>query len=242
MIFLKPGTKVGFAGKTMNIFIHEDVGKRTNELKATSYAFTSVVTHVEAIMKEAGFATLSITEVKDSDPALKAIWTKRAGKVIAQNVGTADPETDGVTDTDGTDIPFFDSWVFMDRVHRPKSDEAADSEMRNPDEKTRVNLTAKTKRLIRPIVIYGRSNEAYANSIDATKASEVPKLVASLICHEIGHGLGLLHGLNFDRSSKVYTKAKETGTMTMLRTDAQGNAFEQLFGPVHKDLFKTFYL
>jgi hypothetical protein len=234
--FLKASDRIPFAGKTLNVFIHDGVGTGLNGMRTGCYTFASVKSALTTILNDGGFGNLNIVEVTSADPKLTAVWTTLNGERVAKNV--TDPQN--IADNEGTDIPFFDYWIFFETTKSPQGSEAAQSESLNPNA-TKVDVAKATKRAIQPIFILKKSPK-FLTALTAVLAADSANLIATLMAHEIGHSLGLRHGLDFDVGAGSYTVATEVGTMTGGSVDGGGHAVAQLFGPVHRDVIKKFYL
>ena len=197
---------------TMTIMLEDTVGQTANSITPSSYTLAACA------------STISSTRVAASATAL---WTVSSGKVVAVGAGT------GVT------LPFFTYWIFADTSNMPASSgEFGNSEGISPP----VNVAAGTKLLLSPIILFVQSQTPFAKSISATVASDVPNALATMLAHEIGHSMGLRHGLDFDISAGTYSVATQIGAMTGQTTSAVGKAQAQLYGPVHKDVIKKLYL
>lgn len=234
--FMKPGQRIPFAGKMMRVFVDDRLLPAVNKAAPGSLNLAQFSTSLSTIMVDAGFTAPTVTQFTVGDPAASAVWTRLSGQVVAKGV----TDRTAISPPDGVSIPFFDFWVFADTTGSPTSGEGGDSETLNPN--GQVNIAAGTKRVITPIIIFVRQSTPFAKSLSTTVASDVPNAVATIIAHEIGHGLGLRHGLRFDIGAGTYKVASQIGTMTGQFSNSTGHAQAQLFGPVHKDLLKKFYL
>ncbi|MGD0526774.1 MAG: hypothetical protein ABSE49_16630 [Polyangiaceae bacterium] len=223
--FLKPTDKLKFPG-TMTIMLEDAVGQALNAITPGSYTLAALTTVLGTIMTDAGLGTPTITEFnRTTTAAAAAMWSVVSGQVVA---------TGGA----GVTLPFFTYWVFADSSNMPQTaGEFGNSEGISPP----VNVAAATKLVMSPIILFTRSTAPFNSTISATQASDVPNALATMLAHEIGHSLGLRHGLNFDVNAGTYSIAGQIGAMTGLTINgARANA--QLYGPVHKDVIKKLYL
>jgi hypothetical protein len=224
--FLKSTDRIKFPG-TMTIMLEDTVGQTANSITPSSYTLAALTSALGTIMGDAGLGTPSVTEFTRTAASATALWTVSSGKVVAVGAGT------GVT------LPFFTYWIFADTSNMPASSgEFGNSEGISPP----VNVAAGTKLLLSPIILFVQSQTPFAKSISATVASDVPNALATMLAHEIGHSMGLRHGLDFDISAGTYSVATQIGAMTGQTTSAVGKAQAQLYGPVHKDVIKKLYL
>jgi hypothetical protein len=168
---MKDTETVPFTGKTMNVFIHKDVGAAINALAPNEYDFTKVTAALNDILASGGFTSVNIAEVDWTDPRLTAIGSVSGGAGSQQLA------------LNGRAIPFFDSWILLDRQTTWKAGmESARSESAT------FQLSAATKVLTSTIMIL---NGAISNFIPLLATGQANIFFANLFAHEIGHGLGL---------------------------------------------------
>jgi hypothetical protein len=228
-------------GKTIAIFVEDAVGQQANALKPNSYSVPALTKSLTTIMADAGFGKLAVTEFKRTDLRATALWDDASGEVVAK--GIKDPK--GPDSDPSAVLPFFTYWVFANTSSNPPDDnEGAIAELLSDV----VNIAAATKPVYKPITLFLRAGTPLAKAIGSTLADEVPNAIATLIAHEVGHGMGLRHGLHFDISAGTYSvePSRCLGTMAGQHVEehvkGEGHALAQLFGPVHKEVLKKHFL
>jgi len=222
------------AGHPVRVFIHDSVGNACNRLRASSFSLATLTTHITTILTSGGFTAPTVTQVDDAAAtAATAPWARSGGRFVAKNV--TDPNN--IANTDGTDMPFFDYWIFHER-NVTGGAEIGQSESLNPF--GMVNVAAATKRAIAPIVLPASTFDSFYGNV---LLSDSMNAVADIICHEIGHSLGLRHGLAFDSSGPSYSLTGGTllGTMTTEQVNG-GRIKVKPFGPVHAGVIRRHFL
>ena len=219
----------------IRVFVHTSVGIRCNAIRSGSFNLNNTLRQgITEILRSGGFTNIEV----DIDPPVQnvdMIWVRRDLRFIARNV--ANPNR--VFDNEGWDIPFFDYWVFCERNVAPVANEFGLAESLNPS--ARFNMPHRTKRVITPIVLVEGPFEQ--NYRDVSPGDRM-NYVANCITHEIGHSLGLRHGLTFQPSTKTYLLLRgfALGAMAYMNiTVGQPHPLRR-FGPVHRDTIQRHFL
>jgi len=227
------------AAGTVNIFLHQSVRTACNAADANSFDLAKLTADLRTTMQSGGFATVNVSEKTTAQAG--SIWILPQGftRFTARNV--ADPANvfvTGVADNEGTDIPFFDYWVFHEAS--VGGAEAGDQEIINPNPGFGFNRQAKTKRMIFPIALCGGGNfnSSYGSALDQ---DEKMRFTANVITHEIGHGLGLRHALHFSRSGHNYFQDDDLGVMNNIGVSG-GHVLLSKFSVIEKKVLKRHFL
>lgn len=229
---LAAAARIQFPG-TMNIKIHDSVRSACNAIHSGSFNLGQLTQKITSVMSDAGFAGVSITMVNDTQA--RAVWQEHGGRWVGQNIANPPNFTAG----EGTSLPFFDYWLFHEPGVSPQSGDAGNSEALNDFSPPGAN-----KLVIFPIVIPGAGGVTpFSNSYDAALASDRMNFMADLITHEVGHSLGLRHGLRFDAAGSSYSLGGGVlrGVMTMLEVNG-GRIPLKMFGPVHNETIQRHFL
>lgn len=225
--------RIAIGGNTLNVKIHDSVRAECNRIHAGSFDLADLTQKITTAIQSGGFSSVAVSEVDDA--AAAAVWVRRGGRWVGQNV--TDPTLVG--DTEGSDIPFFDYWVFFERGVQPLGGDAGNSESFNPSWNP-----GPTKLLILPVVLPGAgASPPFRESYTATFAADRMNFLADVITHEVGHSLGLRHGVHFNAQAQTYSlnNAVLKGTMTMLRING-GHIPLKKFSPVHRDTIQRHFL
>jgi hypothetical protein len=229
---LSGNSRIQFPG-TMNIHIHNNVGSACNAIHPGSFDQGQLTQKITTVMSDAGFAGVNITMIDDTQA--RTVWARRNGRWVGQNIATPPNFLPG----EGSSIPFFDYWIFHERNVAPLGGDAGNSEALNDSSPPGAN-----KLVILPIVIPGGgASPPFQDSYQATLAADRMNFLADLITHEIGHSLGLRHGLRFNPSDSSYVLDSSVlkGAMTMLFVRG-GQIPLKKFGPVHKQTIQNHFL
>lgn len=229
---LSGNSRIQFPG-TMNIHIHNNVGSACNAIHPGSFDQGQLTQKITTVMSDAGFAGVNITMIDDTQA--RTVWARRNSRWVGQNIATPPNFAPG----EGSSIPFFDYWVFHERNVPSERGEAGNSEALNT-----FSPPGSNKLVVLPIVIpAGGASPPFQNSYQATLADDRMNFLADLIAHEIGHSLGLRHGLRFKPSDSSYVLDSSVlkGTMTTLSVRG-GRIPLKKFGPVHTRTIERHFL
>jgi hypothetical protein len=229
---LASGARIQFPG-TMNITIHDSVRSACNAFHPDSFDLGQLTQKVTSVMSDAGFGSVSMTMADDTQA--RVVWRRHDGRWVGKNIATPPNFSDG----EGTSLPFFDYWMFHETSVSPQGSDAGNSEALNTFAPPGAN-----KLVIFPIVIPGAgATTPFGTAYGATTADHHMNFLADLITHEIGHSLGLRHGLRFDGQGSSYSLSGGVlrGVMTMLEVNG-GEIPLKNFGPVHKETIRRHFL
>lgn len=229
---LSGNSRIQFPGR-MCIHIHNNVGAACNAIHPGSFDQGQLTQKITTVMSDAGFAGVNIFMIDDT--RARTVWARRNGRFVGQNIATPPSFAPG----EGSSIPFFDYWIFHERSVAPLGGDAGNSEALNDS-----SPPGADKLVILPIVIPGAGpSTPFQTSYQATLAPDRMNFLADLITHEIGHSLGLRHGLRFKPSDSSYVLDSSVlkGAMTMLFVRG-GEIPLKTFGPVHKQTIQTHFL
>jgi hypothetical protein len=255
-LFAPPArVKIPVGTQTVNVFLHDSV-----RALVPLPNVTELQNHVQTVLQDLGFATVNVdsgaTAQGNFRTRFKQVQTPNSTRFMSINVPQArekpialDLEADKSPgfnpDTETTEVPFFDFYIVSQAVD-PSA--AAPDELGHSESIGKV--TPPNKRVLTPIVLTAGSNNLAGmrklfQNIDVQRQAII---VAQVICHEIGHSLGLRHGITFPGGTP-YTFKDPTlrGTMGAAATPPPiaGNAIPvpfQFFGPVHQAAIRQWYL
>ncbi len=225
---------------SINVFLHDAIlGKHSTT--AAPITLSDITTRLTTIFTAAGLPAPTVTEKTDADltaAGFERRKTNRGTQWCAKTALLADP--DSFTDTEGLSMSLFDFWfVFETALNPSTAAEAAESEAIS-----NFDPSKKTKLVLNPGALVPQSATLVKGcGVHPTKgATEYPaNMLASTIAHEIGHALGLRHGLRatgsgYDIGPTGHADISR-GLMAYVAT-RNGVSPLLLFGPVHKSVLQ----
>jgi hypothetical protein len=209
-----------------NVYLHETVRSGVEALVTGGFEFDKISAAIKEIISGVGFTNVNVQEVKDNDALITNSWVTSSTPVKAKNV--VDPNN--FHDNEGTDIPFFDFFIFFSTAVNPNGTEIAHSEALNG---TKVKNMGATKPVISGMTIVGKNGAPF--QLNFAQATNKAAYIAVVICHEIGHAFGIQHPVHFNGTK--YTVDDAAGTMSGMLYPPDP-AFPMPFGPVHTAMLK----
>ena len=260
--------KIRFQGHRVRVVLHQSVITR---FVGTNVPLQSLVGAIEATLQDAGFGTnVDVQHNAAAQTRANAVFMPINGVPVSVNMQAAHRSSfaasviagtggAGITfqDTEVVNVDFFDFFVYAVSGD-PSGDELGRSEMLLP-------ITGSThggivgaggrnpqKALLKAIEIcVGSSTTGVGGALAKIITTDHVNLVASTICHEIGHSFGLRHSLSFDSGNTKYTinppKGKTSkGVMgpgsIVLGASNVGPFPAEFFGPVHVSVIRDQFL
>jgi len=222
----------------INVFIEDTIV--TKHTTATApITLADLTTRLTRIFTDAGLPAPTVAQKTSADlttAGFERRKTTRGTRWAAKTSLLANPDL--FMDTEGLSMSMFDFWFVFETALTPASaGEAAEAE-------TIANFdpTKKTKLVLTPGAVVPQS-VTLVNGCTAHPtlgATEYPaNMLASTIAHEIGHALGLRHGLRATGSGYDIGPAGHVdisrGLMSYVST-SNGVSPLLLFGPVHRSV------
>lgn len=229
--------------KTINVFLHDEIVARHAPV-----TLSEIATRLGKIFVDAGLPKPTVTEKTDADiraAGFERRTTSRGKRWGCNAAKMVDPEKP--LTTSGLSIDFFDFWLMWEpTLTGLTAGESAESESIMD-----FDPTTSKKMLLFPAAVLPESVKAMktcnANHPTFGATEYQANYVAWILAHEIGHGLGLEHGLRVDARAGV-TPPHPPGTyhrgaaghydiargVMALPQEGGGVWPLNLFGPVHK--------
>ncbi|WP_437664896.1 reprolysin-like metallopeptidase [Sorangium sp. So ce1182] len=233
-----PGSKKAakVVAASINVFLHDVL--ITKHTKATApITLADVDTRLGKIFTDAGLPKPTVTQKTDADltaAGFEIRTTKRGKRWAAKKALLGDP--DSFMDTEGVSMGMFDFWfTFETALAAASAGEAAEAEsISNFDPSTGTKLVLTPGSVIPQSVTLVHGCTAHPT----LGVAEYPaNMLTSTIAHEIGHALGLRHGLRATGSGYDIGPAGHVdisrGLMAYVSTQ-NGVCPLQFFGPVHR--------
>ncbi len=262
--------KIPIGGNTLTIFLHSSF----NDFCAqkTSASITDVISKTTEIFKNAGFGAINILSGKPADDDSQLHWRRVAGRYMAINIKDANqslPDADKlefrfaaainannfgavrIPDDMVERIPFFNFYIFVEDAPPSDPTELARSETFTPIHGSTGGILKDQglKALLTPIIMSKERGSQLLNTLNRVDGADHANLLASNICHEIGHSLGLRHAVAFidnlpyERGDTRFSRGVMATTVSGYPDSSGKIRFPMsYFGPVHVQVIKRLYL
>jgi hypothetical protein len=258
--------RVPSANQAFNVILHSSFTDFCTQ--STSATVAAVITGVADILQDAGFQVVNFLQGQPAVTDCNLHWKSVGGHFMGRRI--TDPNPSGKPPQDllenrlsaaignnniGTVsipsgmeevIPFFDFYIFAESADPPNATELAHSETTIS---SLLNPTAATKAGITPIVIAKgfNSGSPLRRLLSQIATTDHANVLATTICHEIGHTFGLRHAVAF-RGQPPYVAgdaAFQRGTMGSAGF-VVGSGTPRMplgfFGPVHLQEISRLFL
>jgi hypothetical protein len=225
---------------SINVFLHDVIIPKHTTTQAP-ITLADIDTRLGKIFTDVGLPKPTVTQKTDADllaTGFERRSTQRGTRWAAKQAVLADP--DSFMDTEGLSMGMFDFWFVFETALTPSgAGEAAEAEgIANFDP------VKGTKLVLTPGAVIPQSVTLVnaCTTHPTLGAVEYPaNFLTSTIAHEIGHALGLRHGLRATGSGYDIGPAGHIdisrGLMSYVST-SNGVSPLQLFGPVHRTVLK----
>lgn len=223
---------------SIQIFVHDEILTR-HTTPAAPITLADLDTRLGKIFTDAGLPRPTVTQKTDADltaAGFERRTTARGTRWAAKAALLSDP--DNFMDTEGLSMGMFDFWVvFESRLAPSSAGEAAEAEAIADFDPSR---SPATKLVLTPAAVIPQSVTGVAGCTahPTLGASEYKaNMLTSTIAHEIGHALGLRHGLRatplgYDLGPVDHVDISR-GLMAYVSTQ-NGVSPLLFFGPVHR--------
>lgn len=260
--------KVSIGNDVISIIVHTSFSDFC--VQRTSATVGQVLSRVADILSDAGFNPVNtlqgaradaecnlhwkringhfigrkITDLNQSQPDANKLEFRLAAAISANNRGSV-KIPDGMEER----IPFFEFYVFAEDTAPPSPNELAHSEgfVIVPGSVGGVLQTQGVKALITPIIMATAQGSPLRQTLGAIASADHVNLLATTICHEIGHTFGLRHAVAFIDKPPYQTGDANFGRGVMGSSGLViGSGTPRIplsfFGPVHLQEIRRLYL
>jgi Metallo-peptidase family M12B Reprolysin-like len=218
------------------IHCHESVAQAADRVHSGSFDEAALRGMLQDIFRSGGLNNLTLASADSEQARASGYWARRAGSWVGAGLASRDAVFEGVTDDEGVDVPFFEYWVFAQSVDAV-SGEVADAEVLNPNSRTAVDVSGRTKKVLIPLsIVRSTWDRVYG---EARSGPHRMQFLANVIAHEIGHSLGLIHAVRYNGEN--YAKTGGLGVMTNLEIDG-GAVVPNRFSPPERIVLQRHFL